>query len=47
VIVAVAAGRAGDMTVWWLKDDRSRFEEGELHYVDENSDTNTAQTVHG
>jgi proteasome lid subunit RPN8/RPN11 len=46
VIVAVAAGRAGDMTVWWLQDDRSRFEEGELHYVDENSDSNTAQTVH-
>src|ERR1700687_5197634 len=23
VIVAVGAGQAGDMTVWWLKDDRS------------------------
>ena len=31
VIVAVAAGRSGDMAVWWLKDDRSTFEEGELH----------------
>ena len=30
VIVAVAAGRAGDMTVWFLKEDRSSFEEGEL-----------------
>ena len=29
VIVAVAAGAAGDMTVWYLKDDRSSFEEGE------------------
>ena len=28
IIVAVAAGRAGDMTVWWMKDDRSSFEEG-------------------
>src|SRR6202022_3608420 len=28
VIVSVAQGRAGDMTVWWLKADRSSFEEG-------------------
>jgi proteasome lid subunit RPN8/RPN11 len=34
VIVAVAAGKAGDMTVWFLKDDRSMFEEGELHHGD-------------
>jgi proteasome lid subunit RPN8/RPN11 len=34
VIVAVAAGKAGDMTVWWLKDDRSAFNEGELHHGD-------------
>ena len=46
VIVAVAAGRAGDMTVWWLKDDRSSFEEGGLHHGDENSDSNTAQALH-
>jgi proteasome lid subunit RPN8/RPN11 len=46
VIVAVAAGRAGDMTVWWLKEDRSNFEEGELHHGDENSDSDTAQAVH-
>jgi len=45
-IVAVAAGRAGDMTVWWLKDDRSMFEEGELHHGDENSDSDTAQALH-
>ena len=46
VIVAVAAGRAGDMTAWWLKDDRSSFEEGELHHGDENSDSDTAQALH-
>jgi proteasome lid subunit RPN8/RPN11 len=34
VIVAVAAAKAGDMTVWWLKEDRSTFEEGELHHGD-------------
>jgi proteasome lid subunit RPN8/RPN11 len=45
VIVAVAAGRAGDMTVWWLKDDRTTFEKGELH-GDENSDSHTASAVH-
>src|SRR5438067_6537610 len=38
-IVAVAAGRAGDMTVWFLKDDRSSFEEGDLHYGDQNPDS--------
>ena len=46
VIVAVAAGRAGDMTVWFLKDDRSIFEEGSLHHG-ENSHPDAAQTVHG
>lgn len=46
VIVAVAGGAAGDMTVWYLKDDRSSFDEGELQYGDENSDSNTAAAVH-
>ena len=46
IIVAVAAGAAADMTVWFLKDDRSIFEEGSLHYG-ENSHPDTAQTVHG
>ena len=46
VIVAVAAGRAGDMTAWWLKDDRSSFEEGELHHGDEDSDSDTTQALH-
>jgi proteasome lid subunit RPN8/RPN11 len=31
IIVAVASGAAGDMTVWFLKEDRSTFEEGELN----------------
>jgi proteasome lid subunit RPN8/RPN11 len=45
-IVSVAAGRAGDMTVWWLKDDRTSFEEGELHYGDENSDSDSTPALH-
>ena len=45
IIVAVAAGVAGDMTVWFLKDDRSNFEEGSLHHG-ENSHPDTAQAVH-
>jgi proteasome lid subunit RPN8/RPN11 len=45
VIVAVAEGRAADMTVWYLKDDRSSFEEGNLHHG-ENSHSDTAQAVH-
>jgi proteasome lid subunit RPN8/RPN11 len=46
VIVAVAAGAAGDMTVWYLKDDRSIFEEGSLQHG-ENPHPDSAQTVHG
>src|SRR5258706_8049206 len=45
VIVAVAAGTAGDMTVWYLQDDRSRFLEGSLHHG-ENSHSDPAQAVH-
>ena len=45
VIVAVAAGAAADMTVWYLEEDRTTFEKGELH-GDENSDSNTAAAVH-
>jgi proteasome lid subunit RPN8/RPN11 len=45
VIVAVAAGAAGDMTVWYLQDDRSRFLEGSLHHG-ENSHSDPAQAVH-
>jgi proteasome lid subunit RPN8/RPN11 len=46
VIVSVAEGRARDMTVWWLREDRTRFEEGNLN-GDENSDTDTAAALHG
>ena len=45
VIVSVAAGAAADMTVWWLKDDRTTFEKGDLH-GDENYDSDTAAAVH-
>ena len=31
IIVAVAEGAARDMTVWYLKDDRTTLEKGELH----------------
>lgn len=46
IIVAVAAGVAGDMTVWHLKDDRSRFEEGSLNHG-ENSHSDPTPAVHG
>src|SRR6266478_2081055 len=46
VIVAVASGVAGDMTVWHLKEDRSAFEEGSLNHG-ENSHPDTTQAVHG
>ena len=43
---AGASPTAGDMTVWYLKEDRSSFEEGSLHHG-ENSHPDTAQAVHG
>ena len=46
VIVAVAAGASAAMTVWWLKDDRTIFEEGKLH-GDNHSDSDTAAALHG
>ena len=46
VIVSVVGGAAADMTVWYLKDDRSSFEEGSLQHG-ENSHPDTAQAVHG
>jgi proteasome lid subunit RPN8/RPN11 len=39
------SAKAGDMTVWFLKDDRSSFEEGSLQHG-ENSDPDTTQAVH-
>ena len=46
IIVAVAQGAAADMTVWFLKDDRSTFEEGTLHHG-ENPHPDAAAAVHG
>ncbi len=40
------AATAGDMTVWYLLEDRSRFEEGSLNHG-ENSDSHPAPAVHG
>jgi proteasome lid subunit RPN8/RPN11 len=45
IIVAVAGGEAADMTVWFLKDDRSSFEEGNLHHG-ENPHPDTAAPIH-
>jgi proteasome lid subunit RPN8/RPN11 len=45
IIVSVLAGAARDMTVWFLKDDRSSFEEGRLN--GENSHPDTTQAIHG
>lgn len=45
VIVAVASGVAREMTIWFLKEDRSSFDEGTLN-GDENPDPNPAPAVH-
>lgn len=45
VIVSVMSGAARDMTVWFLKEDRSSFDEGSLN-GDENSDSHPAPPVH-
>jgi proteasome lid subunit RPN8/RPN11 len=41
-----AAAKAGDMTVWYLQEDRSRFEEGSLNHG-ENSHSDPTPAVHG
>ena len=46
IIVAVADGSATDMTVWYLQEDRSRFEEGSLKHG-ENSHPDPTPAVHG
>jgi len=46
VIVSVMAGVSRLMTVWYLTEDRSRFDEGTLN-GDENPDSNPAAPVHG
>ena len=45
VIVSVMSGAARDMTVWYLQDDRSRFDEGTLN-GDQNSDSDSASPLH-
>ena len=45
IIVSVMAGQPADMTVWYLKDERSSFEEGSLQHG-ENPDPHTAPAVH-
>jgi proteasome lid subunit RPN8/RPN11 len=45
VIVSVMSGAARAMTVWYLQDDRSRFDEGTLN-GDQNSDSDPASPVH-
>ncbi len=45
VIVTVKAGSAGDMTVWYLSDDRSSFIEGGLHHG-ENTHSDTTPALH-
>ena len=46
IIVSVADGSASDMTVWYLQEDRSRFEEGSLKHG-ENSHPDPTPAVHG
>ena len=46
IIVSVMAGQPDAMTVWYLKEDRSSFDEGQLIYA-ENSHPDTAAAVHG
>ena len=45
IIVSVAARAAKDMTVWYLKEDRSSFDEGRLTHG-ENTDSHSAPAVH-
>jgi len=46
VIVSVVRGQASDISVWFLKDDRTSFDEGTLQHGDQNPDSHTAQAVH-
>ncbi len=45
IIVSVMSAHAADMTVWFLKEDRSTFDEGTLN-GDQNSDSHAAPAVH-
>jgi len=47
VIVAVGAGRPGDLRSWRLRADRSSFEEETVHtHADQNSDPHPASRLH-
>jgi proteasome lid subunit RPN8/RPN11 len=45
IIVSVQNGSAADMTVWFLKEDRSSFDEGTLQHG-ENTDSDTTPALH-
>ena len=45
IIVSIMSGQSADMTVWYLKEDRTSFDEGQLIYA-ENSHPDTAAAVH-
>ena len=45
VIVSVMSGVSRVMTVWFLREDRSQFDEGTLD-GDQDSDSDTAPTIH-
>ncbi|HYM22395.1 MAG TPA: M67 family metallopeptidase [Vicinamibacterales bacterium] len=45
IIVSIMAGQSEAMTVWYLKEDRSSFDEGQLIYA-ENSHPDTAAPIH-
>ena len=47
VIVSVQDGVAADMTSWRLRDDRTAFDEETLTYGKQDSDSHTAEAVHG
>jgi proteasome lid subunit RPN8/RPN11 len=46
VIVSVRDGAAGDMTSWRLREDRSVFDQEQLTYAQQDSDSHTAPAVH-
>jgi proteasome lid subunit RPN8/RPN11 len=45
IIVSVMQGAGEAMTVWFLKEDRSSFDEGRLNHA-ENTHSHTAQALH-
>ena len=46
VIVSVREGAPGDMTSWRLRDDRSAFDEEQLTYAEQDSDSHAAPAIH-